>query len=127
MKHWANDGNGSKNSIDALLEWLVDEKNSSRYFGKTESSSKDKAFGKEDGDSKMKIAKEISKCIFDTCSINRSPHSCKAKIDSLCAQWRKTRDWINNTGEGLLASDGEQSLREAVDKKIRTITLWSQS
>ena len=75
----------------------------------------------------MKIAEEISKCIFDTCSINRSPHSCKAKIDSLCAQWRKTRDWINNTGEGLLASDGEQSLREAVDKKIRTITLWSQS
>ena len=63
-KHWANDGNGSKNSIDALLEWLVDEKNSSRYFGKTESSSKDKAFEKEDGDSKMIIAKEISKYIY---------------------------------------------------------------
>jgi len=50
--------------------------------------------------------------------VHRPPRGVEFKVNALMASYKKTKDWINNTGQGVLLEDGEVSFRELVTKKF---------
>lgn len=60
-KFWDNDGEPL--SLEILLDWITDERNSDKYFGAKDSSSKN-GFSIEDGISKLGLCKQISELIW---------------------------------------------------------------
>jgi hypothetical protein len=65
------------------------------------------------------VCEEISKKIKQagTLKIRKAP-SVQCKIQGIEASFREAHDWVNNTGVGVLASDGPISFEETVKKKF---------
>ena len=63
---WSGDGDefkGVSSSLELLLHWISDEKNSSRYLGKEDTTENDTLFGGNDGNTKLVLCWEIRKYI----------------------------------------------------------------
>jgi len=116
--HWANDGGEKMSSEQLLIEWLKDERRCSKLLGAEDSSTSDKQFGGNDGLTKSAIYLEISLFIKSRNGVHRPPRGVENKVNALMASYKKTKDWINNTGQGVLLEDGEVSFRELVMKKF---------
>ena len=116
--HWANDGGKKPNSEELLIIWLKDERRCSKLLGAKDSSSSDKEFGGSDGLTKAAIYLEISQFIKTKNGVHRPARGVENKVNALMASYKKTNDWINNTGQGVLMEDGEVSFRELVMKKF---------
>jgi len=87
-----------------LIDWLCVPGNFTRYKG-------DNKLGK----TKVGICEEISKKIIAAeCRKERTPSAIKAKISEVCDKYRKASDWAIQTGQGVLANDGEITFNEAV-------------
>lgn len=117
-KFWDKDGrDGGPSSQVILLNWITTEENCDKYFGmKTNNKTH---YSIEDGESKRDICKKIAHLIFQQTGSNRTADSVRAKIDDMAAKFKETYEWIHNTGQGVLASEGETSFRDVVLNKFR--------
>ena len=115
-KFWDNDGDPS--SLEVLLDWITDEKNSDKYFGAEDTSSKN-GFSVEDGVSKLGLCKQISELILLKNGNNRSPDSVRSKIDDLMSRFKVTHDWIFATGQGVRETEGEENFKQIVIDKFK--------
>ena len=83
---WISDGNETKenlSSLDLLLLWISDEKNSSRYLGFMDSHSYDNGCSGDEGKTKFALCNEIYRYIKDNNTVQRSPESVRYKISLL--------------------------------------------
>jgi len=117
-KFWDKDGrDGGPSSQVILLNWITTEENCDKYFGMK---TNDKThYSIEDGESKRDICKKIAHLILQQTGSNRTADSVRAKIDDMAAKFKETYEWIHNTGQGVLASEGESSFRDVVLNKFR--------
>ena len=98
---WTSDGNEAKgilSSLDLLLLWISDEKNSSRYLGFMDSHANDNGFSGDGGKTKLALCNEICRYIKDNNIVQRSPESVRYKISSLLDSYKKTSDRITLRG-----------------------------
>ena len=105
--YWSKD-----RSEEFLVRWLSDEMNCNKYFGAKDTSNKDKSFGKEDGLTRTGICNQIAAKMKEELDIERGADAIKSKIYDLIAKFKIASDRCANTGEGILATDGETSFRE---------------
>jgi hypothetical protein len=66
-----------------------------------------------------------SKCAQLT-AVTRTWKQVKEKIASMERKWRSTHDWVQNTGQGVLANEGEQSFRDIVLGKCDWYYDWEE-
>jgi len=105
-------------SEQLLVEWLKDERRCSHLLGAEDSSDGDNHFGGKDGMTKSVIYLEISAFIKSRNGVHRPPKGVESKVNALMSSYKKTKDWINNTGQGVLLEDCEVFFRELVTKKF---------
>jgi hypothetical protein len=120
LKFWDNDGKpDGPSSMDILLDWITNELNSDKYFGAKDTSNRSGEYSIEDGETKLGLCKKISEQIQSSVGVERSADSVRSKIDDLVAKFKITNDWINNTGQGVLETEGEATFREIVESKFK--------
>ena len=108
---WNKDGkNGHEDpnhSEKIILDWLVKEGNYIAFRGKDNK-----------GTRKQDYAKHISSLIKDAgCRVDRTPAAVLSKINGYQDSFRRANDWANNTGQGVLETDGRSSFEEAIKKR----------
>lgn len=100
-KEGADDPN---NSMRILIDWLTTPGNFNRYKG-------DNKMGK----TKVRICEDISRRISAAgCRKERTAVAINSKIHEIVGKYRKASDWASQTGQGVLAEDGELSFNDAV-------------
>jgi hypothetical protein len=108
---WNRDGRHGKddpnNSENILISWLRHPGNYSKFrsppCGKT----------------KIAVCQEVSTKIYLAKTLkSRKALSVQQKIQSMESAFRDAHDWVNNTGVGVLASDGRVTFEEAVKKRF---------
>ena len=105
---WHMDGkegkNDSNNSMSILIDWLTTPGNFNCYKGDNKT-----------GKTKRKVCEEIAKKIsLAQCKKERTANAINLKISEIINKYRKTSDWANQTGQGVLATDGAATFDEAV-------------
>ena len=83
---WSGDGDELKvisSSLELLLHWISDEKKSSRYLGKEDTTENDTSFGGNDGHTKLVLCSEIRKYIQDRNRTVREPKPIRQKLVKL--------------------------------------------
>jgi len=106
-----------------LVDWLKDERRCSHLLGAEDSNEGENHFGGKNGMTKAAIYLEISVFFKARNGVDRSPKSIECKVNSLMSSYKKTKDCINNTGQGVLQEDGELSFRELVKNFHISMTL----
>ena len=87
MKQWKSDG-----ALAALVDWLRTEGNYSRWRGGV----------KATGATKETVCAEICALIKSRTGNVRSPSCVRNKILNIEVTFRVVRDWLGNTGAGVL-------------------------
>ena len=105
---WDKDGrNGPddpNNSMNILMEWLMEEGNYSRFRGKDNRGTRKLAYGIQLSN-KMKAA---------DCRVHRSPEAVVKQIQEIEKKFIKAHDWANNTGQGVKERDGDTTFENLV-------------
>ena len=117
FSRWSDSNKDGFSALDALLEWFTDETNAQKFLGHKDHSKKEKKFGGYDGSTKIDTCKVISEFIISKTGIVRTPESVQSKLEELIGNYKKGSDFINQTGQGILADEGEETLEEVVKKK----------
>lgn len=114
MKFWDNDGIDDRpSSMDVLLEWLSDSVNAEKYFGAKDSGNTT-GFDADDGLTKTALCNQIAQLIQSRNGSTRNSEAVRKKIDQLVSDFKKTSDWIANTGQGVKLEHTEESWTELV-------------
>ncbi|KAH9473698.1 hypothetical protein MJO29_000761 [Puccinia striiformis f. sp. tritici] len=113
---WDRDGvNGGPSSIEIILRWITTGKNYTKWRG-----------DKEEGKSKVRLLTEINK-LMNKCGIfHREAKGIRQKIGELQKSYNKARDFLKNTGEGILAEDEENGVYTVEQKIQEECPYWDQ-
>jgi hypothetical protein len=108
---WNRDGHGGEddpnNSENILIGWLQHPGNYNKFRSPPS------------GKTKAAVCEEVSKKIYLAKTLKvRKALSVQLKIQSMEGAFRDAHDWVNNTGVGVLASDGRVTFEEAVTKRF---------
>ncbi|POW16313.1 hypothetical protein PSTT_01435, partial [Puccinia striiformis] len=112
---WDRDGvNGGLSSIEIILCWITTGKNYEKWRG-----------DKEEGKSKVRLLTEINKLMNESGIFHREPRGIRQKIGELQKLYNKARDFLKNTGEGILAEDEENGRNSTRIAHIGTSSIQS--
>ena len=105
---WGEDGkngrNDPNNSLAILLDWLTTIGNYARYKGDA-----------SNGVTKLVIAGQIARLINSRgVRKERTNKQVINKIDHLVRQYKDASDWANQTGAGVLETQGKETFDQAV-------------
>lgn len=105
---WNKDGKNGKDdpnhSESIVVEWLSNQSNFQRFKG-------DDVTGKK----KIAVCGEISDMLKARgIRKERNARSVLQKINNMITSWRETYQWTENTGQGVLESEGSESFRAKV-------------
>jgi hypothetical protein len=114
---WDKDGmngpNDPHNSLAILLDWLTTHGNYGKLKG-------DNA----NGATKIRIVGEIcNKINAAGVRKERTTKSVLSKIDHLIRQYKKASDWANQTGAGVLETQGREPFNQAVSISMHHVCL----
>ncbi|KAH9464879.1 hypothetical protein Pst134EB_004384 [Puccinia striiformis f. sp. tritici] len=113
---WDRDGvNGGLSSIEIILCWITTGKNYEKWRG-----------DKEEGKSKVRLLTEINKLMNESGIFHREPRGIRQKIGELQKLYNKARDFLKNTGEGILAEDEENGVYTVEQKLHEDCPYWDQ-
>ncbi|KAG9399996.1 hypothetical protein AC1031_010916 [Aphanomyces cochlioides] len=102
---WTNDGvRGGKTSMAILVEWLSNEANYNRWKGGD----------KQSGMTKGKLADGIRQLMIDNGIRHRKAKDIIQKISVIESSYRDARDWLENTGQGVVDED---SIRKEITRR----------
>ena len=95
------------NSMAILMDWITTHGNYEKYKGDT-----------ANGKTKIRIANDIAKRINSfNVRKERTGKAVISKIDNLIGAYKLASDWANQTGAGVLETEGEEPFKAAVSRR----------
>jgi hypothetical protein len=112
---WEGQAQQSSNSMAILMEWLTTLGNYSKLKGDN-----------SNGATKIRIIRELAQQInAKGVQKERTVKSVMNKLHHLTATYRKASDWANQTGAGVLETEGRKPFNQAVSLFLRHCLVFS--
>ncbi|KAA1105797.1 hypothetical protein PGT21_019927 [Puccinia graminis f. sp. tritici] len=112
---WDRDGvNGGDSSIDIVLDWLSTGNNYERWRGDNEK-----------GMTKTRLCSEIVHIMNQKGIRHRDTKGVRQKIGDLQSSYNTARDFVKNTGEGIMAADELNGVHTVYDCIYELCRYWN--